>query len=211
VPASAQGKGIDCSRMRRTPAGRADAGRRLEDEVVAQEDAASRREFEAALDEQRRVEEAPLAGRRTGSNEAALDLTAETFAQAWIGRRRFRDQAAGTAGPWLFTIARRVLMHSVTRRQLETTMLERLQVELPSRHQADATPDETWLDGLAADMQAALDGLPHEQRRSVELRVLADLPYSRIASRLGCTPTAARIRVSRGLATLRARLEGGRG
>ncbi len=149
--------------------------------------------------------------RRTGSNEAALDLTAETFAQAWIGKRRFRDQAAGTAGPWLFTIARRVLMHSVTRRQLETTMLERLQVELPSRHQADATPDETWLDGLAADMQAALDGLPHEQRRSVELRVLADLPYSRIASRLGCTPTAARIRVSRGLATLRARLEGGRG
>lgn len=149
--------------------------------------------------------------RRTGSNEVALDLTAETFAQAWIGRRGFRDQAGGMAGPWLFTIARRILMHSVSRRKLETTMLERLQVELPTWHQTDAKPDETWLDGLAADMKAALDGLPHDQRRSVELRVLADLPYSRIANRLGCTPTAARIRVSRGLATLRSRLEGSRG
>jgi RNA polymerase sigma factor (sigma-70 family) len=146
--------------------------------------------------------------RRTGSAEAALDLTAETFAQAWKSKRRFRDRAGGSAGPWLFAIARRVLMKSVSRRRLEATMLERLHVDLPSCVRGETTPDDRWLEGLDADIEAALDGLPPDQRHAIELRVLGDLTYSTIASDLGCTPTAVRIRVSRGLATLRARLEG---
>src|SRR5438094_9246066 len=40
--------------------------------------------------------------RRTKQPEAALDLTAETFARAWISRDRFRDQCNGSVGPWLF-------------------------------------------------------------------------------------------------------------
>src|SRR4051794_41772965 len=44
--------------------------------------------------------------RRSGDHDAAFDLTAETFAQAWIVRRRFRDEAAGSAPPGLFGLAR---------------------------------------------------------------------------------------------------------
>jgi RNA polymerase sigma factor (sigma-70 family) len=144
--------------------------------------------------------------RRTGSRDAALDLTAETFAQAWVSRRRFRDLAGGSAGPWLFTIARRVLIASVKRRHLETTALERLQVE---HRAADVVPDEQWLDGLDEDLATALDALPRNQRRALELRIVGGLSYAGVAERLGCSPTAARIRVSRGLARVRARLEGG--
>jgi RNA polymerase sigma factor (sigma-70 family) len=144
--------------------------------------------------------------RRTGSRDAALDLTAETFAQAWISRRRFRDLAGGNAGPWLFTIARRVLIASVKRRHLERSALERLQVE---HRGTEVVPDERWLNGLDEDLAAALETLPREQRRALELRVVGGLSYARVAERLGCSPTAARIRVSRGLARLRARLEGG--
>ena len=57
--------------------------------------------------------------RRSGDADAAHDLTAETFAQAWLARRRFRDRAAGSAVPWLFGIARNVLLMSVRRRRLE--------------------------------------------------------------------------------------------
>jgi DNA-directed RNA polymerase specialized sigma24 family protein len=39
------------------------------------------------------------------------------------------------------------------------------------------------------------------------LRVLGGFSYAVIARRLGCTSTAARIRVSRGLKVLRARME----
>ena len=35
--------------------------------------------------------------RRTGDPEAAHDLTAETFAQAWLSRARFRDSSGGLA------------------------------------------------------------------------------------------------------------------
>lgn len=144
--------------------------------------------------------------RRTGSRDAALDLTAETFAQAWMSRRRFRDLAGGSAGPWLFTIARRVLITSVERRRLETSALERLQVE---HLETNVVPDERWLDGLDADLDAALQTLPRDQRRALELRIVGGLSYAGVADRLGCSPTAARIRVSRGLARLRALLEGG--
>lgn len=43
--------------------------------------------------------------RRTGSRTAALDLTAETLAQAWRVRARVRDEANGSAAPWICGIA----------------------------------------------------------------------------------------------------------
>jgi RNA polymerase sigma-70 factor (ECF subfamily) len=149
--------------------------------------------------------------RRTGGSDAAVDLTAETFAQAWRGRRSFRDRAGGSAGPWLFTIARRLLIRSVARCRIETTMVERLQVELSAWDRDRVSPEPSWLDGIDDDIEAALDQLPRDQRRAVELRVLEELPYATIAERLGCTTTAVRIRVSRGLATVRSRLEGSQG
>jgi DNA-directed RNA polymerase specialized sigma24 family protein len=57
--------------------------------------------------------------RRTGSRPTALDLTAETFAQAWLVRARFRDEADGSAAPWVYGIARNVLLMSIRRGALE--------------------------------------------------------------------------------------------
>src|SRR2546429_3669465 len=50
--------------------------------------------------------------RRAREPEAAHDLTAETFAQAWLARRRFRDRAGGTARPGLLPIPRHLLVTS---------------------------------------------------------------------------------------------------
>jgi RNA polymerase sigma-70 factor (ECF subfamily) len=141
--------------------------------------------------------------RRTRDPDAAHDLTAETFAQAWLARGRFRDEAGGSAGPWLYAIARHVLLASVRRQALERTATERLGVfERLDREPSHAQPDETWLDGL----DEALDDLPAGQRRAIELRVVDDLGYEQVADRLGTTPRAARVRVSRGLAALRHRI-----
>ena len=59
--------------------------------------------------------------RRAKDAEAANDLTAETFAQAWLSRARFRDQANSSAAPWLYGIARNVLLASVRQKRLERT------------------------------------------------------------------------------------------
>src|SRR5918997_840227 len=45
--------------------------------------------------------------RRTYDPEAAADLMAETFAKAYLGRRRFRGSTDEAARAWLFGIARR--------------------------------------------------------------------------------------------------------
>src|SRR5512132_2206486 len=87
--------------------------------------------------------------RRAGADDAAHDLTAETFAQAWLCRGRFRDEADGSAGPWLFAIARHVLLMSVRRQSLERSACERLGVfDRLEREPAQVEPAEAWLDGL---------------------------------------------------------------
>jgi RNA polymerase sigma-70 factor (ECF subfamily) len=140
---------------------------------------------------------------RTRSPDAAHDLTAETFAESWRSRRRFRDRAGGSAGPWLFAIARHVLSASVRRGVLERVACERLGVlERLDREPGAVEPDGAWLDGL----DEAFAELPDEQQQAIELRVLDDLAYADVATSLGTTPQAARVRVHRGLAALRTRL-----
>jgi RNA polymerase sigma factor (sigma-70 family) len=141
--------------------------------------------------------------RRCGDRDVAFDLTAETFAQAWLVRARFRDEADGSAAPWLFGIARNVLLMTLRRGALEQRACARLGVrDRLDRPVAATAPDERWVEGA----DELLDALPAPQREAVRLRVLEDLDYDAVAMRLGTTAPAARVRVHRGLAALRARL-----
>jgi RNA polymerase sigma-70 factor (ECF subfamily) len=140
--------------------------------------------------------------RRTGDPTAAFELTAETFAEAWLSRRRFEDRRDGSAAPWLFGIARNVLLQSVRRRALERRACERLGV-LVAVEPGSVPPDEAWLDALDDDLEAALGELSDAERRAVELRVLDERDYGEIAGELGITLGAARVRVFRGLDRLR--------
>jgi RNA polymerase sigma-70 factor (ECF subfamily) len=141
---------------------------------------------------------------RTRCDDAAHDLTAETFAQAWLARARFRDEADGSAAPWLFAIARHVLSQSVRRGRLERVACERLGIlERLDREPAAAEPDATWIDGL----DEALAELPETQLEAIRLRFGDDLAYDELADELGTTPQAARVRVHRGLSALRVRLD----
>jgi RNA polymerase sigma factor (sigma-70 family) len=141
--------------------------------------------------------------RRCREADAAYELTAETFAQAWLVRARFRDEAGGSAGPWLFGIARNVLLVSVRKDRLERAARERLGMIDDPRAVAPAPgrPDESWLEGL----DDALDDLPAGQREALRLRFSEDLSYDGLAAALDTTPTAARVRVHRALTALRKR------
>lgn len=141
--------------------------------------------------------------RRTQDREASLDLTAETFARAWLRHEHFKDQANGSAAPWLFGIGRRVLAASVRNRLLETEA--RTQLQMTYRSSDTTNPEPRWLDGL----DQALDGLAPAHRQAVELRIVQEQSYQEIAEGLRCSETAARIRVSRGLSALRKAMEGG--
>lgn len=138
--------------------------------------------------------------RRTNDNDAAHDLTAETFAQAWLVRARFRDEAGGSALPWLLGIARNVLLSSVRHRRLEQRACERLGIrDRLDEPQATAQPGEQWTAGL----DSLFDGLPVLHREAIRLRVLEDRDYAGVGAALGVSPSAARVRVHRALRALR--------
>jgi RNA polymerase sigma factor (sigma-70 family) len=143
--------------------------------------------------------------RRTHSETVAYELTAETFAQAWLARSRFADLRDGSAAPWLFGIARNVLAQSARRAALERDARDRLGLTVDARA-CEAPIDERWLDGLDEDIEAALGELSEEERRAVELRVLQDQPYEAVGAALDITPGAARVRVFRALGRMRHRL-----
>jgi RNA polymerase sigma factor (sigma-70 family) len=140
---------------------------------------------------------------RSRDRDAALDLTAETFAQAWLSLDRFRDLADGSASPWLYAIARNVLVTSVRKRTLERRASDRLGV-LVARERESHTPapEVGWIEGLDEELAS----LSPELREAVRLRVLDDLPYAEVAAATGTTVGAARVRVHRGLSALRQRL-----
>jgi RNA polymerase sigma factor (sigma-70 family) len=148
--------------------------------------------------------------RQTGSDSAALDLTAETFAQAWHSSRRFRDPANSSGAPWLFGIARNLLRQYHKHNRIESAARERL--GLPAAwadcEDYDAVDERLEAGALAPALRLALRTLPNEQRRALVLRVVQQLEYDEVAGALGCSQNAARLRVSRALRSLGLKLRG---
>jgi RNA polymerase sigma factor (sigma-70 family) len=142
--------------------------------------------------------------RATGRAELAADLTAEVFAAALESACRF-DATRGSAGGWLFGIARHELADLWARGHVEDRARRRLGLE-PLMLTDDALER---IEGVGADTDALelLAGLPEEQRRAVSGRVLEEKEYAELAAALACSESVVRQRVSRGLRSLRARLE----
>ena len=132
---------------------------------------------------------------------AAADLTAEAFAQAWLSRRSFRDEADGSALPWLLGIARNVARESARRNEVETRARRRLGLPTDLAPEDGYEAVEERLSPSAA-LEEALETLPAHEREALELRVVGELAYDDVASRLGLRPAAARLRVSRALRRL---------
>jgi RNA polymerase sigma-70 factor (ECF subfamily) len=145
--------------------------------------------------------------RRTGNAEVAADLTSETFAAALASAARYRPED-GEPQAWLFGIARHKLADALRSGSVEDTARRRLRMdaivlddEAIERIEALAS-----LDVSAIVLVDALDELPPEQRAAVHDRVVLERSYGDIARELSTSPLVVRKRVSRGLATLRARL-----
>jgi RNA polymerase sigma factor (sigma-70 family) len=142
------------------------------------------------------------------TSEVAADLAAETFAAALLSREAFRVEL-GEPRAWLFGIARHLLARSRERRRVESRARRRLGMPVlvlddDAIERIDALVSS---DGRAL---ALLGELPAEQREAIEARVVQEREYAEIATALECSEQVVRKRVSRGLATLRHRLEGTR-
>jgi RNA polymerase sigma-70 factor (ECF subfamily) len=147
--------------------------------------------------------------RRTLDAELALDLTAETFAQAFRGRRSFRGTTVAEERAWLFTIARRQISRYQRRGIVERRALEALGASIPHASEDDVREleDTAGLHDLRAALGVELERLSSDQREALRLRVVEERPYPEVADALGVSEQTARARVSRGLRALARALE----
>lgn len=146
--------------------------------------------------------------RRTGDPELTADLTAEVFAAALVAARRYRP-GDRPAVAWLYGIAAHKLIDSRRRGRVESSARRRLALEPLVLYDDDIARIEQLAGGADshARLLAALRSLPSDQRDAVLARVVEERPYAQIAASMACSELLVRQRVSRGLRTLRSRIE----
>jgi RNA polymerase sigma factor (sigma-70 family) len=131
-------------------------------------------------------------------------LTNEVMLGVFRGLPSFEGDIAGFRS-WLFTIAHRRLIDDRRRASV------RPQTDELHHDRHETTGGDVELEAesqLERDrVHALLEGLTHEQREVVLLRVVADLSIEEVARILGKRPGAVKMLQRRGLASLRRRLE----
>jgi len=138
--------------------------------------------------------------RRTLDPEAAAELTAETFAQAFASRGSYRDQGVDGVA-WLYGVARNQMGRFFRTGRVDAAARRRLGMperDLPSEDY-ERIEDLVDFAPLRAALADALETLTADQRDAMRLRVIEGLSYGEVASKLKCTEDNARQRVSRGL------------
>ncbi|MFY7954407.1 MAG: sigma-70 family RNA polymerase sigma factor [Armatimonadaceae bacterium] len=153
--------------------------------------------------------------RMVGDPDEAMDLTQETFANAWRAWGRFRGDSR--VFTWLYQIAynncKNWYKARQRRRERESVSLDHpvdaegggVSREIPDW---DAAPEQMLLDKeMQEQIRRAVDALPAEYRDILVLAQWEDLPYEEIARITGLTIPAVKTRLHRARQKVRQRIE----
>ena len=137
-----------------------------------------------------------FAVRRTSSPEDAADVVAQTFEIAW---RKFDEIPSGEPGLlWLYVTTRYVLANHHRRLRRRDMLFSNLVEDLKR-----VSIHSEALDEEALVMQACLRSLAEDDREILLLTAWEGLGASELGRVLGCSQTAARIRLHRARSRLR--------
>jgi RNA polymerase sigma-70 factor, ECF subfamily len=147
-----------------------------------------------------------LAYRMCGARGVAEDVVQEAFISLWRSGARY-DRRRGSVRTWILGIVhnraidglRRSLVHD-RRRASDEGLAERF--EAPERTEAEAERRED-----AASVRAALEELPPEQSRVIELAYFGGFTHSEIAEMLEAPIGTVKGRMRLGLEKMRSTLE----
>jgi RNA polymerase sigma factor (sigma-70 family) len=140
---------------------------------------------------------------RTYSGQIAADLVSETFAVALENAQQY-DPSRGASGAWLWGIARNQLRRYHRNAAVDARARARLAIQTPLVSEDDLDLIDTASDrrSIEVAIEAALEGLSPRLAAAVRSRVIDENPYDVVAEQCGCSESAARVRVSRGLSLL---------
>ena len=172
-------------------------------ELVAAASAGDAQAFEQLVEATHR-DTYTLALRLTGNEEDARDVTQEAYLRAYRGLSKFRGESQFST--WMYRVTANCAATYLGRR---------------GRHRHDELPDASELIDLRTDfdpelradaselrdrVMVALDGLPPKLRAVVVLRDVYELSHDSIATELGISSTAAKVRLHRARHKLRSEL-----
>jgi RNA polymerase sigma-70 factor, ECF subfamily len=126
----------------------------------------------------------------------AEDVMQEIFFQIWRNPDAF-VQGRGSLGGWLVVVARNRAIDALRRRKRTDSVDE---VTLPSHTNLAS---ETERNTLISSIRVAMDGLPTEQQKLIEMSFFEGLTHSEIAAQTGDPLGTIKTRIRSALITLR--------
>jgi RNA polymerase sigma factor (sigma-70 family) len=133
--------------------------------------------------------------RRTGSDAEAEEIAQSVFADA-AARLDPARQGSSPVLAWLYTVAQRRLVDEARRRARRGLTLS-LDPALTEAH------DPQYGREVARVLRKALQELPKSQQEVVVLRLIEGRSFEEIATRIGSTESACKMRFLRGLSLVR--------
>jgi RNA polymerase sigma-70 factor (ECF subfamily) len=149
-----------------------------------------------------------LAYRIAGDRAKAEDITQEAFLSLWRTRARY-DRARGSVRTWLLGIVRNRAIDLLRHDLLQPPRMS-FEVHAPEQELTAASSDRTDAEALrreaARQVRGALEVLPADQMRVIELAYFGGLTHSQIADLLGMPLGTVKGRMRLGMEKIRAHL-----
>lgn len=126
-----------------------------------------------------------LAYRIVGDRGTAEDVTQEAFLSVWRSGARF-DRTRGSVRTWLLGVVRNRAIDALRRQATRAPTVELELDRLPARGPtAELTDTEALRHEAAREVRGALETLPVDQLKVIELAYFGGLTHSEIAQALG--------------------------
>lgn len=141
-----------------------------------------------------------------GGVQGAEDLAQKVYVRIWQARGRYQQTAKFST--WMFSIVRRLVLNERRGRARRGAVFYQPAADEPVREASGGVSPvaEASAGELALAIDAALAGLPEEQRTAMILRRYEEMSYEDIAAVLGTTVPAVKSLLFRARETLRVKL-----
>jgi RNA polymerase sigma-70 factor, ECF subfamily len=149
-----------------------------------------------------------LSYRMVGNRVTAEDITQEAFLSIWRSRMRY-DTSRGSVRTWVLGIVHNRAIDALRRGAVHERRRETLEGVEDRREAPERTDVEVARREEARNVRDALDTLPEDQRRAIELAYFGGFSHSQIADMLDEPVGTVKGRMRLGLDKLRRQLAEG--